>query len=257
MTDRALVVVSVTASVDGRVTLGRDRLLLSEEAGRVWHSMHPAGADAVYEARTALLEELYAPTAILEGSGTFVTADAAPLELPPADHDGLFEDYLPPEVVKHPDHRKWFTVVDGRGRVHWDQKGGDGIDLLLLVARTTPPSYLAYLRRESIPYLVAGDDRVDLGLALRRMRDALGVTHVISEAGGTLNGALLRANLIDELHLVLLPTAIGGQGVPTIFDGPELPLDQSPTQLRLITANTSPDGILSLRYEFLGDSSNG
>jgi riboflavin biosynthesis pyrimidine reductase len=257
MTDRARVVMSVTASVDGRVTLGRDRLLLSEEAGRVWHSMHPAGADAVYEARTALLEELYAPTAILEGSGTFVTADAAPLELPPADDDGLFEDYLPPEVVKHPDHRKWFTVVDGRGRVHWDQKGGDGIDLLLLVARTTPPSYLAYLRRESIPYLVAGDDRVDLAAALRRMRDALGVTHVISEAGGTLNGALLRANLIDELHLVLLPTAIGGQGVPTIFDGPELPLDQSPTQLRLITSTTTPDGILSLRYEFLGDSSDG
>jgi len=257
MTDRARVVVSVTASVDGRVTLGRDRLLLSEEAGRVWHSMHPAGADAVYEARTALLEELYAPTAILEGSGTFVTADAAPLELPPADDDGLFEDYLPPEVVKHPDHRKWFTVVDGRGRVHWDQKGGDGIDLLLLVARTTPPSYLADLRRETIPYLVAGDDRVDLALALRRMRDALGVTHVVSEAGGTLNGTLLRAGLIDELHLVLLPAAIGGRGVPAIFDGPELPLDQRPTQLRLLTSNTTPDGILSLRYEILGDSSGG
>src|SRR3954452_21733099 len=112
MTERARVVVSVTASVDGRVTLGRDRLLLSEEAGRVWRSMQPAGAGAVFAGRTALLEELYAPTAILEGSGTFVTEDAARLDLPPADDDGLFEDYLPPDVVKHPDHRKWFTVVD-------------------------------------------------------------------------------------------------------------------------------------------------
>ncbi|MEV5961601.1 hypothetical protein AB0L70_07535 [Kribbella sp. NPDC051952] len=85
MGERARVVVSVTASVDGRVTLGRDRLLLSEEAGRVWRSLKPAGADAVESARTALLDELYSPTAILEGSGTFVTEDARPLELPAAD----------------------------------------------------------------------------------------------------------------------------------------------------------------------------
>jgi len=251
MTDRARVVMSVTASVDGRVTLGRDRLLLSEEAGRVWHSMHPAGADAVYEARTALLEELYAPTAILEGSGTFVIDDVGPLELPDADDDGLFEDYLPPEVVEHPGHRKWFTVVDSRGRVEWTMKGPDGIDLLLLVARATPASYLAYLRRETIPYLVVGEDRVDLSLALQRMRAALGVTCVVSEAGGGLNGALLRAGLIDELHLVLLPTAIGGKGVPTIFDGPELPTDTLPTALRLLSINPSDDGVLGLRYEVL------
>ncbi len=246
MTDRPRVVVSVTASVDGRVTLGRDRLLLSEEAGSVWRSIQPAGADAVGAARMALLEELYAPTAILEGSGTFVTPDAGPLELPPADDDELFHDYLPPVP---PDHRKWFTVVDGRGRVYWDTKGGEGTDLLLLVARATPSSYLAYLRRETIPYLVAGDDRVDLSLALQRMRDVLGVTCVVSEAGGGLNGALLRAGLIDELHLILIPTAIGGATVPSIFDGPELPLDTLPTALNLLSTHTSPDGVLSLRYE--------
>ncbi|MGW6281501.1 RibD family protein [Kribbella sp. NPDC055071] len=251
MGERARLVVSVTASVDGRVTLGRDRLLLSEEAGRVWRSINPPGADSAHAARTALLEELYAPTAILEGSGTFVTDDAGPLDLPPTDDDGLFEDYLPTEVVKHPDHRKWFTVVDGRGRVPWDTKGGDGIDLLLLVARATPAPYLAYLRRETIPYLVVGAERIDLSLALQRMREVLGVTHVVSEAGGGLNGALLRANLIDELHLILLPTAIGGKAVPTIFDGPELPLDQSPTQLQLLDATPTPDGTLSLRYKVI------
>jgi riboflavin biosynthesis pyrimidine reductase len=173
------------------------------------------------------------------------------LELPPTDDDALFEDYLPREVVEHPDHRKWFTVVDGRGRVHWDTKGGDGIDLLLLVARSTPAPYLAYLRRETIPYLVVGEERIDLSLALQRMRDVLGVTTVVSEAGGGLNGALLRAGLIDELHLLLLPTAIGGKGVPAIFDGPELTLDQSPTQLELLTAAPTPDGVLSLRYKVL------
>jgi riboflavin biosynthesis pyrimidine reductase len=52
------------------------------------------------------------------------------------------------------------------------------------------------------------------------MRAALGVEYVVSEAGGGLNGALLPAGLIDELHPVILPTAIGGKGVPTLFDDP-------------------------------------
>jgi 2,5-diamino-6-(ribosylamino)-4(3H)-pyrimidinone 5'-phosphate reductase len=249
MGDRPRVVVSVTASVDGRVTLGRDRVLLSDEAGRVWHSVQPSGVDEAGAARTALLEALYAPTAILEGSGTFVAPDVGPLELPAADPDGLYDDFLPDQVVNHPGHRKWFTVVDGRGRVEWEMKGGDGIDLLLLVAGTTPASYLAYLRRETIPYLVAGDERVDLPLALRRMRDTLGVTCVVSEAGGTLNGALLRADLVDELHLILFPAAIGGAGVPTVFDGPELELGVEPTRLHLLSTDSTADGVVSLRYE--------
>lgn len=73
MGDRARVVVSVTASVDGRVTVGRDRLLLSDEARQLWRSLWPEGFASVNDARTALPEELYAPTAILEGTGALPT----------------------------------------------------------------------------------------------------------------------------------------------------------------------------------------
>ncbi|RZU13594.1 riboflavin biosynthesis pyrimidine reductase [Kribbella rubisoli] len=247
MGDRARVVVSVTASVDGRVTVGRDRLLLSEEAGKLWHSLWPEGFMTMNGARTALLEELYAPTAILEGSGTFVIADTGPLELPEATTS--YDDFLPDDVVNDPRHRKWFTVVDSRGRVLWTEKGGGGIDLLVLTSRATPTAYLAYLQRENIPYLVAGEDHVDLELALRRMRERLGVTCVVSEAGGGLNGALLREDLVDELHLILFPAAIGGAGVPTVFDGPELVPGALPTKLRLVSSSTTADGVVSLRYE--------
>ncbi|MER7246206.1 dihydrofolate reductase family protein [Kribbella sp. NPDC000426] len=247
MGDRARVVVSVTASVDGRVTVGRDRLLLSDEAGKLWHSLWPDGFMTMNNARTALLEELYAPTAILEGSGTFVTVDTGPLELPEATIS--YDDFLPDDVVHDPEHRKWFTVVDGRGRVQWREKGGGGTDLLVLTSRATPAAYLAYLRRENIPYLVAGEEHVDLELALQRMRERLGVTYVVSEAGGGLNGALLREDLIDELHLILFPAAIGGAGVPTVFDGPELEPGALPTRLRLVSSSTTTDGVVSLRYE--------
>jgi riboflavin biosynthesis pyrimidine reductase len=81
------------------------------------------------------------------------------------------------------------------------------------------------------------------------MKHQLGVTCVVSEAGGGLNGALLRAGLVDELHLMLLPSLVGGLGTPTIFDGVPLQPGQLPTPLRLLDARVTADGIVSLHYE--------
>jgi 2,5-diamino-6-(ribosylamino)-4(3H)-pyrimidinone 5'-phosphate reductase len=200
------------------------------------------------------------PQAVLEGSGTFVTESAGALTRlstefgqPP---DILYADFLPEEVVERPDRKQWFTVVDSRGRVRWTMKRNGGFDLLVLAARATPVEYLAYLRRERIPYLVAGQARVDLATAVGRMQDRLGVTCIVSTAGGGLNGALLRAGLVDEIQLIVLPAAIGGEGTPTLFDGPELTDGQSPTRLRLLSSHTESDGVLWLRYEVLAEATS-
>ncbi len=247
MTDeRPTVVVSVQASVDGRVTLRRDCLLMGEDAARIWESLRPPGAAAVDAARDAQQQA----EAVLEGSGSLVASTVGPLDgLPPADADDLYDDFLPDAVRERPGHEKWFAVVDGRGRVRWTMTRNGEFDLLVLVARRTPADYLAHLRREEISYLVAGDERVDLGAALRRMRARLGVTRVVSHAGGGLNGALLRAGLVDEIDLLVLPAAIGGQGTPAIFDGPPLGDGELPVRLRLLGTQTETDGTVRLRYE--------
>ena len=50
---RLRLVVSVTASVDGRVTLNRASRLLDEAAGEMWESIHPRSADEMFAARHA------------------------------------------------------------------------------------------------------------------------------------------------------------------------------------------------------------
>ncbi len=72
---------------------------------------------------------------------------------------------------------------------------------------------------------------------------------VVSTAGGGLNGALLRAGLVDEIQLIVLPAAIGGEGTPSLFDGPALADGESPTRLRLLSSHAETDGTLWLRYE--------
>lgn len=250
--DRPRVVVAVGTSVDGRVTLRRDSLLMDEAVRRLWAA--PPSAPALDAMRQSQLADLYQPRVVLEGSGSLVTDSVGPLTGLPTDFDEpaevLYTDFLPEEVLQRPDHENWFTVVDSRGRVHWDQKGGSGgWDVLVLVARATPAEYLAYLRRERVAYLVVGEERVDLARALCRMKERLGVTCVVSKAGGGLNGALLRAGVIDEIHVHISPTAIGGLGTPTLFDGPELAHGAAPTPLRLLFAHAETDGMVWLRYE--------
>jgi 2,5-diamino-6-(ribosylamino)-4(3H)-pyrimidinone 5'-phosphate reductase len=240
-------------SADGRLTLSRAQLLVQEETDRVWRSLLPPSAQTVEDARSALLDRLYQPQVVLEGSGSFVTDDVGPLVGLPAPElgDDLYADYLPDEVVEDSETGKWFAVVDGRGRVRWTIKSGGGYRLLILVASATPAAYLAYLRAERIPYLVVGEDRVDLSTALGRMADRLGVSCVVSKAGGGLNGALLRAGLVDELQIVMVPGLVGGKLTPALFDGPELSAGEPPTPLRLLSVQVETDGLIWLRYEVL------
>lgn len=57
----------------------------------------------------------------------------------------------------------------------------------------------------------APDRRLDLALALDRLGD-LGLTTLLVEGGGGLAAALLRADRIDEIHWILAPKLIGGDG---------------------------------------------
>lgn len=247
--NRPKVVVFNSASADGRVALAADTLLLFGDER--WTNVAGSSQDAL-----DWLKLTYQPQATLEGSGSFVVDGQEPEALPPFEGDPapLYEDFLPEHIVNRPGHRGWFTTVDGRGRIRWLYKEfpseeWQGWHLLVLVARTTPPAYLAYLRREEIPYLVGGEGHVDLGCVLEKMAHRLGVTCLLSTAGGRLNGALLRAGLVDEVNIDLFPALIGGFQTSTLFASPDLRPDEAPARLRLLAAQVRDGGNVWLRYE--------
>ncbi len=239
------------SSIDGRVTLAPGVLLMFGD--KRWEEI--AGSDT----QTAdWLRNTHKPTAYLEGSGSLVTEGTKPEPLP--DFKGnprrLYSDFLPASVVRRPEHQGWFTVVDTRGLIRWAYKEWPsqewkGWHLMVIVANKTPPAYLAYLQREHIPYLVAGNERADLGEALKKMGDKLEVTSVVSTSPGKLGGALLRAGLVKEINIVFVPAIIGGFKTPSLFASPELKPHEWPTRLKLISAKRLSRGRFWLRYAVL------
>lgn len=248
---RPRVVMSVGASVDGKVALSRENILMHEPTGSLYRSMNPPPADPMPYDVLEAMRQLNGCNAILEGSGSLVQEGTVPEPLPTydSDPDPPYTNFLPPEIVERPSPpRMWFTLVDSRGRVRWREDHEDW-DVLVLVSHSTPPDYLAYLRRLPVCYLVAGDERVDLPAAITAMGDELNIGCLLSTAGGGLNGALHRAGLIDELFLTLSPGLIGGLGTPSILDGTPLAAGDRPTPLRLLSVAADVSGVVRLHYE--------
>jgi len=71
-----------------------------------------------------------------------------------------------------------------------------------------------------------------------------GIRRVLCEGGPTLNSALFRAQLIDEVFLTIAPKLLGGEDPLTVIRGPLFP-----TMLRLeLRSLVELDGELFLRY---------
>ncbi len=97
----------------------------------------------------------------------------------------------------------------------WKVFDGDVVDAVII----TSPAGAARLsvQQHSHPHvtvLPAGtDESIDLGLAVRNLREHLGITHLLCEGGPSLYGSLARADLVDEKFVTVAPVEVG-QMVP-------------------------------------------
>jgi 2,5-diamino-6-(ribosylamino)-4(3H)-pyrimidinone 5'-phosphate reductase len=196
--------------------------------------------------------------AVLAGSGTFLAAAASQ----GVDMSG--EDAEPSAVPEPqrsqagPDLRPLLVIVDSSGkltRYAWLREQPFWRDILVLCAKATPAGQLKRLRRHHVGHAVVGENRVDLAAALRMLAGRYGVTAVRVDAGGGLNGALLRAGLVDEISVVVAPylAASAAAGQPRLITGAGCP---ACTALEMTGMERLRDGHIWLRYSVCGTSSN-
>ncbi|MHB1416318.1 MAG: RibD family protein [Chloroflexota bacterium] len=171
-------------------------------------------------------------------------------------------DQVPPEEeadftvpAKDPsDTRPLLAIVDSRGRVqgwHFWRKQPYWRDAVAVCSQATPTQYLAGLRERHVDAIVAGTDRVDLRRALEELNARYGVKVVRVDSGGTLNGALLRAGLVDEVSLLVGPTLVGGTSPKSFYVAPDLTSAEGTIPVRLAHVDRLDDDSLWLRYEVI------
>jgi riboflavin-specific deaminase-like protein len=91
--------------------------------------------------------------------------------------------------------------------------------IIVLTTRRATTGALARLRAVADAVAICGSREIDFRLALTWLRDVWRVKRLACEGGGELNEALLRENLVDELHLTVCPKIFGGAKAPAIAGG--------------------------------------
>ncbi len=159
-------------------------------------------------------------------------------------------DYIPAPAPRSGRGKPVYAIaVDAGGKLRWPSNEMRGDRLVVLTTKAAPSGYLADLREKSIPYLIGGDTEIRFASVLARLGRLFGIRKIMLEGGGSLNGALLAAGLINEISLLVSPFADGARDVPTVFDAPPRAGRPTPaTALQLRSATTRPGGLVWLRY---------
>jgi len=112
-------------------------------------------------------------------------------------------------------------ALDAHGKIAWGRADIGGDPIVAVLTEQVSDAHLAGLRGEGVSYIFAGKRELDLALVLEILNRELGIKRLLLEGGGGSNGSFLRAGLVDEISLAILPAVDGAKGAPAVFDSSE------------------------------------
>ena len=156
------------------------------------------------------------------------------------------------DYVAEPKAKRFGIGTDAKGVLRFKRGDVNGDHVVVLISERVSNDYLAHLRAAGVSYLFCGTDQVEPKIALRKLGKVLGIRKLLLEGGGTLNGAWLKARLIDEISQVIVPIVDGAGGVAGFFDIPGPASRKAVASLRLIKQQKLAGGIQWNRYRVAG-----
>jgi riboflavin biosynthesis pyrimidine reductase len=153
-------------------------------------------------------------------------------------------------LVSWRDAAAYGVALDAHGKVAWARSDIGGDPVVAVLTERVSDAHLAGLRQDGVSYIFAGEQELDLGLALELLNRELGLERLMLEGGGGSNGTFLRAGLIDEISLAMRPAVDGSKGAPNIFDSSDKGAGIAAPIRSMILASTEvlAGGVVWLRY---------
>ncbi|MBJ6122347.1 dihydrofolate reductase family protein [Sphingomonas sp. BT553] len=139
------------------------------------------------------------------------------------------------------------VALDPSGKLHFDGGTLGDDHVVVLLGRDVPDDHLAELANDGVSYVVATAATIDIAAMLHVLGDAFGIRRLLLEGGAGINGSLLAAGVVDEMHVLLAPAIDGGTDTPSIIANGTEGL-AGKVRLRFRSATPVDHGVVHLRY---------
>ena len=141
-------------------------------------------------------------------------------------------------------------VLDKDGRISWGRSDIGGDPLIVVLSEVVSDAHLAGLRADGVSYIFAGYAHLELASMLHSLNHELGITRLVVEGGGGVNGSFVRAGLVDQLSLLMCPVIDGCQGAPSVFDSGSKDVGQAEVVSSIVLERNEllDDGAVWLSY---------
>ena len=142
------------------------------------------------------------------------------------------------------------VAFDPKGKLGWKSNkiidpdgdpGYDGAQIIEVLTEQADDRYLSYLMDMEIPFIIAGKTEIDVNLALFKLKNIVGAETLLLEGGSIVNGSFQRADVIDELSLVVAPIVADKDDKPLFMDSTSSSFE--------LTKSQSINGNLILNYK--------
>lgn len=220
---RPTIICHMMASIDGRIDCAMTEQLPGVDT--YYQTMEQLGLTTTLTGRVTAQTEMALP-------GVFESDQTTPIA-----HEAIYQ-------AKASD--AYEVVMDTKGSLLWSNQKDEEKPLLVITSTSVSNQYLDYLRSQWISYIVCGEDHIDLSRACDILADTFNIKRLGIVGGPTINGAFLKAGLIDEVSLVIGPGIDGRKGFLGVFDG--LDHDAPLTHLTLKQVKQENDGSVWLWY---------
>lgn len=225
--ERPFVYINMVASVDGKSTVeGSERGLGSEADKRLFYELR-AHADAVLNGASTLR---------VSGSSSLVHDDD--LKRWRQQHTGRAQALA--------------AVLSASGDLPLDAPffTSKAFEAMVFVAGSAPPERLERLRATGRAVHLIGEGVDGVADAVAILHAQYGVRRLLCEGGATVNAALIRLGLADQLFITISPKIAGGRDNLTVVEGEPYDRETMPGLDLLAWHHHPPTGEVFTRWQF-------
>lgn len=220
-------------------------LMLSSIDGRLGSGRSGEGAREEISARGKAFEDAHDE---LGGDGWIIgRVTGAEMSKAKAHPPASFNAPPRPHFFARRDAGAYGIIVDPSAKLHFDKPDIGGDHVVVLLGQGVEDGHLAELKADGVSYVVADGPEIDLRATLELLGRELGVKRLLLEGGGGVNGAFLKAGVVDDIVLLIWPSINAITGDRAVFEAGEDGLAN--TIALTLTSCEAKDGVVRLTYD--------